>query len=181
MNQAPSAGTDPEDPGRQVPQPDRPRRFVADSRLLTFTLAAAVFGLDQITKTIVDAVLPIDGAHVGPIFHFDRIRNPGINFGLFRDFPIVILIATAVLGVAFVVLVLMRPPSRWWTVLGFGLLIGGGFGNVYDRLSTGAVFDFLNIKPFVGYLNLADLAIGAGIILLLLEAFLPRRRRRAPG
>ncbi len=180
MNEVPSAGTDPEDPGRRVPDPDRPRRFVADSRLWTFALAAAIFGLDQITKTIVDAVLPIDGAQVGPIFHFDRIHNSGINFGLFRDFPVVILIATTVVGVAFVVYVLVRPPSRWWTVIGFGLLIGGGFGNVYDRLRIGAVFDFLNITPFVGYLNLADLAIGAGIILLVIEAFLPGRRR-TPG
>ncbi len=181
MNGVPSPGTDPEGPSRPVPDPVRPRRFVADGRLWTFTLAAAIFGLDQITKTVVNATLPDDGAHVGPVFHLDRIRNPGINLGLFRDYPVVILITTTAVVVAFIVLVLLRPPRRWWTVIGFGLLIGGGLGNVYDRLRIGAVFDFLNITPFVGYLNLADLAIGAGIILLLIEAFLPRRQWRTPG
>ena len=43
-----------------------------------------------------------------------------------------------------------------------------------DRFRLGAVFDYLNITPFVGYLNLADLAIGAGVILLLLDAMIRR-------
>ena len=85
-----------------------------------------------------------------------------------------VLALTLIIGVSFAAYVVARPPQRWTTVGGFALLLGGGFGNVADRFRLGAVFDFLNITPFVGYLNLADLAIGAGVILLLLDAMIRR-------
>ncbi len=146
-------------------------------RLLTFGLGAVVAALDQIVKAVVDSVLPPWGATVGPLFDFQRVYNPGVNFGLLSEFPQVVIVATLVIGVGFAAYVLTRPPQRWATIGGFALLLGGGFGNLIDRFRLGAVFDYLNITPFVGYLNLADLAIGAGVILLLLDAML----RREPG
>ncbi len=146
-------------------------------RVLTFGLAGLVAALDQGVKAVVDNVLPPWGATVGPLFDFQRVYNPGVNFGLLSDFPQAVIVATLVIGVGFAAYVLRRPPQRWATIGGFALLLGGGFGNLIDRLRLGAVFDYLNITPFVGYLNLADLAIGAGVILLLLDAML----RREPG
>ncbi|MYD93366.1 MAG: signal peptidase II [Chloroflexi bacterium] len=146
-------------------------------RALTFGLAGLVAALDQVVKVIVDNVLPPWGATVGPLFDFQRVYNPGVNFGLLSEFPQVVIVATLVIGVGFAGYALSRPPQRWATIGGFALLLGGGFGNLIDRFRLGAVFDYLNITPFVGYLNLADLAIGAGVILLLLDAML----RREPG
>ena len=143
-------------------------------RLLTFGLGAVVAALDQVVKAIVDDVLPAWGATVGPLFDFQRVYNPGVNFGLLSEFPQAVIAATLVIGVGFAGYVLIRPPERWTTIGGFALLLGGGFGNLIDRFRLGAVFDYLNITPFVGYLNLADLAIGAGVILLLLDAMLRR-------
>ena len=143
-------------------------------RALTFGLAAVVAALDQVVKAVVDSVLPPWGTTVGPLFDFQRVYNPGVNFGLLSDFPQVVMVATLVIGVGFAAYVLRRPPQRWMTIGGFALLLGGGFGNLIDRFRLGAVFDYLNITPFVGYLNLADLAIGAGVILLLLDAMIRR-------
>ena len=165
----------------ETPAPVPPARSdglsLALRRLLTFGLAALVAALDQVVKAVVDNVLPPWGATVGPLFDFQRVYNPGVNFGLLSDFPQVVIVATLVIGVGFAAYVLARPPQRWATIGGFALLLGGGFGNLIDRFRLGAVFDYLNITPFVGYLNLADLAIGAGVILLLLDAML----RREPG
>ena len=143
-------------------------------RLVTFGLGGVVAMLDQLVKVIVDRVLPPWGATVGPLFDFQRVYNPGVNFGLLSEYPQVVMVATLVIGVSFAGYAVMRPPQRWTTIGGFALLLGGGFGNVVDRFRLGAVFDYLNITPFVGYLNLADLAIGAGVILLLLDAMLRR-------
>ncbi|MCY3896471.1 MAG: signal peptidase II [Chloroflexi bacterium] len=145
-------------------------------RAVTFGLAAVVAALDQAVKLLVDSVLPPWGATVGPLFDFQRVYNPGVNFGLLSDFPQAVIAATMIIGIGFAGYALMRPPERWTTIGGFALLLGGGFGNLIDRFRLGAVFDYLNITPFVGYLNLADLAIGAGVILLLLDAM---RRREA--
>jgi len=139
---------------------------------MTFLLAFTVTILDQAIKLLVDQSLPPNGLSLAPFFDFQRVYNPGVNFGLLADRPTVVLAVTLAIGIGCVGYVLLQPPSRWWTVSGFSLLIGGGFGNLVDRLRTGAVFDYLNITPFVGYLNLADLAIGCGVLLLVLEALL---------
>ena len=157
-----------------IPAPPSEGQSPAVRRVLTFGLAGLVATLDQVVKLVVDNVLPPWGATVEPLFDFQRVYNPGVNFGLFSDYPQVVVVATLVIGVGFAAYVLRRPPQRWATIGGFALLLGGGFGNLVDRFRLGAVFDYLNITPFVGYLNLADLAIGAGVILLLLDAMFRR-------
>ena len=169
--------TDITEPRAVESRPGHPAASRPYGRLWTFALTAAVMGLDQVLKVIIGNLLTPDGAEVGPLFHFQPVHNPGINFGLFADHPTIILIGTLVVGVGFVAYVLWRPPWNWWSVAGFSLMLGGGFSNVLDRLRLGAVFDYLNITPFVGYLNLADLAIGAGIIVLMAEALFVRGRQ----
>ena len=164
------------DPDTPPPSPTPPTNGMPPyiRRLLTFGLGAVVAALDQVVKAVVDSVLSPWGATVGPLFDFQRVYNPGVNFGLLSDYPQLVIVATLVIGVGFAAYVLRRPPQHWATIGGFALLLGGGFGNLIDRFRLGAVFDYLNITPFVGYLNLADLAIGAGVILLLLDAMLRR-------
>ena len=143
-------------------------------RVTTFLLAFTVTLLDQAIKILINQSLPPNGLSLAPFFDFQRVYNPGVNFGLLADHPAIVMGITLAIGIGCVGYVLLQPPARWWTVSGFSLLLGGGFGNLTDRLRTGAVFDYLNITPFVGYLNLADLAIGCGVLLLVLEALLPR-------
>ena len=139
-------------------------------RLATFSLAIAVLALDQFLKEVIRRTLPAGGASVSPLFDFQRVRNAGVNFGLLSDYPQLVLVLTGTIGLVLLGYMIARPPRHWWTVTGFALLLGGGFSNVVDRIRLGWVFDYLNIYPFVGYLNLADLAIGAGVIVLVLEA-----------
>ena len=150
------------------PTKTRPRRTI------TFLFAFIVVILDQAIKLVIDRLLPPTGLSLDPFFDFQRVHNPGVNLGLLADHPGVVMGITLTIGLACVGYVLLQPPARWWTVSGFSLLLGGGFGNLVDRLREGAVFDYLNITPFVGYLNLADLAIGSGVLLLLLEAVMRR-------
>ena len=143
-------------------------------RVTTFLLAFTVTLLDQAIKILVNQLLPPKGLSLAPFFDFQRVYNPGVNFGFLADRPAIVMGITLAIGIGCVGYVLLQPPTGWWTVSGFSLLLGGGFGNLADRLRIGAVFDYLNITPFVGYLNLADLAIGCGVLLLVLEALLPR-------
>ncbi len=70
-----------------------------------------------------------------------------------------------------------RAPNRL-TTLAVGLVIGGALGNAADRLTRGAVADFfylhttLPVGPLANYVfNVADVAITAGVALLLYESF----------
>ena len=59
---------------------------------------------------------------------------------------------------------------RFLTVLGLSLFCGGSLSNLFDRMAFGGVVDFINfalvgLRPYI--FNLADVAIGAGIITVI--------------
>lgn len=60
----------------------------------------------------------------------------------------------------------------WWLLLGLGAILGGGLGNLIDRLRLGHVVDFLSVHYRDWYwpaFNLADSAITLGVVLMLLD------------
>lgn len=144
--------------------------------LRTLAVALVVFGLDRLTKILVVEQLDLRNQGYIPVFEpylaFTMAWNEGVNFGLF-DFGQAgrwVLVGLA-LGISGALLVWVRRTRRWSQALGAGLLIGGAIGNVYDRLTYGAVADFLNMSccgvrnPFA--FNVADAAIFLGAVLLI--------------
>ena len=115
--------------------------------------------------------------------------NTGISYGLFRDQGTVgqwILLIVKVVAVALLWAWLARAPSRL-SAIALGLIIGGAVGNAIDRLTFGAVADFVLLHfstatwHFEWYVfNLADVAIVAGVIGLLWDALIPRSAAKAP-
>jgi signal peptidase II len=62
-------------------------------------------------------------------------------------------------------------------VLGMSFVIGGGLGNLYDRLLYGSVTDFLHIDVYAfktGIFNLADVSIMAGMIMIVINLYFKR-------
>jgi len=62
-------------------------------------------------------------------------------------------------------------------VLGMSFVIGGGLGNLYDRLLYGSVTDFLHIDFYIfktGIFNLADVSIMAGMIMIVINLYFKR-------
>ena len=101
---------------------------------------------------------------LAPFLDLVMAWNPGISYSLLR--------ADTDLG-RYGLLALWRAPDRL-TTLALGLIIGGALGNAYDRFAYGAVADFFHfhIGSFSWYVfNLADVAIVAGVGLLLYESF----------
>jgi signal peptidase II len=145
---------------------------------LALILSLAVFALDRWTKFLVETRLSFwDTRHVIPGF-FDIVRsqNPGVAFGLFAQssfrFRTAILIGFSVIAIAILALLLTRI-RRWDrpTGLGVALVFGGALGNVYDRVHSGMVTDFLDfyLGTYHWYtFNIADTAIctGAGLLIL---------------
>ena len=139
---------------------------------MLFTIAAIVVVIDQFTKFLAVSLLedqppvPVIGSLAGFTFY----RNPGAALGLGSNvtwiFPII------AIGVFIAILVISRKlGSRAWAI-GLGLLLGGLFGNLIDRLFRepaflhGAVVDFIDLSLFI--CNVADIAISAAAVTLVI-------------
>ncbi len=159
---------------------------MADRRLIAYGSAAAVFALDRITKYLVETRMGMeDTIKVIPGF-FDIVRsqNRGVAFGIFNDsafqWRTALLIAASLIAVVVVSWILRKPESldrrAFW---GLALVLGGAAGNVYDRVVSGQVTDFLLL--YAGdfqwpAFNVADSAIVVGSALLLLDLVKPKRQ-----
>jgi signal peptidase II len=138
--------------------------------------AAAVFGLDHLTKWLVVRGIPL-GEEVpasGPIT-LHHIENKGAAFGLFPGFQAVFL-AVAVVVSIYILVVGHRTGTRPITQVSFGAVLGGAAANAFDRIRQGYVVDFVDLHRWPIF-NVADAAIVLGIIVTALTL----GSRAAPG
>ena len=95
--------------------------------------------------------------------------NSGISFSLNQSDPLVTTIGTLVVTIVVVLVGLNARPGV--SAVGFGLMIGGGVANAIDRLAGNPhrVTDFVALGSFPVF-NLADVAISAGFLILVVAA-----------
>jgi len=154
-----------------------------------YALALVVIVLDQWIKSwILADLLHAPGLSLpvwGPL-RFTLVANNGVSFGFFQSqaswtrwalagFSLVVTAALAVWA---------ARADKAFTALTLGLIMGGAVGNLIDRITHGAVVDFVDVRAlhFPWIFNLADSAISVGVALLLVESlFTPgvAERRKA--
>ena len=149
------------------------------ARATHFVLALFIVLLDRWTKRLVAARIAMY-THIQVIPGFFRIthtENTGAAFSLFADSPshwkTVMLISFSLIAMI-VVSILLWNQSRPFTMTGIALslILGGAFGNLWDRVAAGRVVDFLDVYYRTYHwpvFNLADSAIVVGASLLVLE------------
>lgn len=145
--------------------------------VLLAAVAAVALGLDLVTKVI--AVTELEGRQsirlLGGLLTLTVIRNPGAAFGIAGGLTIVLTLIMLAVIVA-IIRTARRLRSRGWAVA-LGLILGGAFGNLVDRLArapgplTGHVVDWIQL-PYWPVFNLADSAIVCGGVLAVILAFL---------
>lgn len=146
-------------------------------------ISLGVLVLDQWTKWLVELHLPHHAAHpvIPGFFNLTHVRNTGVAFGLFASdhgstsLLLVLLGLGALTAVGFY---FWFTPSKDRILLtALALVVGGAVGNLIDRITSGAVTDFIDI--YVGNhhwpsFNVADSAISVGIVLMAIDSFRPR-------
>jgi signal peptidase II len=140
-------------------------------------IAMAVALIDQISK---GALLKLMATSTGRIevtsfFNLVMVWNKGVSFGMLQqaDARHALMVFTGCVMAALLVW-LSRATSKW-QVIALGLVLGGAFGNLLDRVIYGAVADFFDIHFFAYHwpaFNIADAAICIGVALLLWESWI---------
>jgi signal peptidase II len=136
--------------------------------------AAVVLTLDQITKAWVVATLgPETMSRFIPIAG-DTVRiayshNTGVAFSMFQGHPELLTVAAVlIIAGAIYFYATQLPNHRTPIQLIMGLIMGGAFGNLVDRIRLGYVVDFIQVGWFPIF-NIADSAISVGAGLLMLQ------------
>jgi signal peptidase II len=156
------------------------------ARVLFLVLILFNIGCDQVTKQIVrdrvdyHANIKILTDHIT----LTKVENSGAFLsagdtlsGSFK-FVLLILLPMATLLFGFY-LVMRRRNMPLLLVLGICFVVGGGAGNLYDRVIYGSVTDFLHIDLVIfqtGVFNVADMSIMLGMFLIVLNSFGGRAR-----
>jgi len=138
---------------------------------LVAAVAAAVLALDALTKQWAVTALADEPIHLfGPV-RLALVHNKAGAFGL--GGAVVPFLALAALVLVLVMVTVGSATAKAPTAVALGLVLGGAFGNVADRifrapgLLRGAVVDFVDVG-FWPVFNLADSAITCGCVILLL-------------
>ena len=157
--------------------------------LLILLIVLVNVAVDQVSKAMVrERVAPNETIElIGQNLILTNAENSGAFLSLGSNWPepvrklvLLIIPCIALLG-AFVMLVMQDDLSRGMLV-GLSFAVGGGIGNIFDRIRFGSVTDFLHIDlefARTGIFNVADMSIMFGLILTLFLYFRQSRKEKA--
>lgn len=152
--------------------------------VIILAVVALNVGCDQLSKRIVrqnidsyesisiikDHVTLTNVENTGAFLSIGNNLPEPVRLALLAFFPII------VLGISFYFLITQKDLPK---LMQFGIccLIGGGIGNVYDRIVYGSVTDFMHIDFVLfktGIFNIADISIMTGISIMFVHTFIKK-------
>ena len=149
--------------------------------LVILAVLSSNIGCDQISKNIVRQKIAYNEqvSLVNDYLTLTKVENEGafLSVGHSLPQPLKILLLTilplVILGLALIYLLMKKSLSNL-TSFGICFVVGGGLGNIYDRLIYGSVTDFLHINFVIfqtGIFNMADVSIIAGTFAIVCDTY----------
>jgi len=151
------------------------RNFIPDYNFL-FSIAGLIILIDQITKWIVRENIPFGQSWMplewlAPYARIVNWYNTGAAFGLFQGGGGIFAVLAVMVSTAILIYYPLIPRSDKFLRLALAMQMAGALGNLIDRLTVGAVTDFVSVWTFPVF-NVADASISVGVVILLLP-YLP--------
>lgn len=137
-----------------------------------FKIAIVIFILDQLIKIIIKNNMNIhDQITIIPnFFSLYYVKNTGAAFSILQNNTTLLIIISVVFICLLNYFIKQEKEISKLTSLSYGIILGGIYGNLIDRIISHAVTDYLSFEFFSYYFpifNLADMAIVIGMMLLL--------------
>ncbi len=157
------------------------------TRWYYFLIIAGTIGLDQLTKVIAKGTMEEGDIRVliPNFFQFHMIFNDGAAYGMLDDKRWLFMLVST-LGITAFLLYLFAKRERTWILdIGVSFVIGGGIGNMIDRIFMGEVPDFFEMPPIAlfGIFNVADTFVCVGgamiVVALVIQIIQEERKKKA--
>tara|TARA_Y100000996_G_scaffold160801_1_gene124436 strand:+ start:159 stop:647 length:489 start_codon:yes stop_codon:yes gene_type:complete len=150
--------------------------------LLITTIVFLSIALDQISKIWVRNNFEsyIENSIIGNIFTLIKVENTGAFLGMGSELSetlriLLLIVLPIIVLISITIYTYIDKTLDKISIIGFSLIIGGGIGNIFDRIVYGSVTDFLYLDFGgifkTGIFNIADLSVTTGMILILISSF----------
>lgn len=136
-------------------------------------LSAVLVGVDQLLKWLVTlSMQPFESNVLLPgILRITYVQNTGAAFSLLEGSTVLLAVLTGIALIVAIFLMLSGRIEKTSYLIPVSMLIGGGIGNLLDRIVRGYVIDYIDVSfwPFDSFaiFNFADCLVVIGTILLL--------------
>ncbi|MCI8461004.1 MAG: signal peptidase II [Bacilli bacterium] len=139
-----------------------------------YKITCIVLMLDQIMKIIVNHTMKLhqEIKIIPNFFSLYHVRNTGAAFSILENNTTFLIILTVILIIVIDRLIRKENNFSKLSILSLGLVLGGMFGNLIDRIIHKGVIDYLSFTIFkydFPVFNLADIGITVGVFLLLIS------------
>ena len=144
--------------------------------VVVFAVIIGSIAIDQIIKYVVVNTLAIGQSIplIDGVFHFTYVQNFGAAFSILQHRQLFLILLTGIVMIG-ILIVLFRNMKKFdvLTCVSLSLIVGGGVGNIIDRVRLGYVVDFFDFR-LIGFpvFNFADCCIVIGAFLLLMSVLL---------
>lgn len=152
-----------------------------NEKKLMYSTATIIFLIDQIIKVVLTKIIRLKGriTILPKIFSLYYIKNTGAAFSIFQNQQL-FLIIISVLILLLIHHLLKKEVLTRQTSIYYGMLIGGIYGNLLDRIIRKGVIDYLSFSIFqydFPVFNFADSMIVIGIILIGINELYKKEER----
>ena len=150
--------------------------------LLITTIVFLSIALDQISKIWVRNNFEsyVENSIIDDVFILIKVENTGAFLGMGSELPeklrvLLLIVLPIIVLIGITAYTYIDKALDKISIIGFSLIIGGGIGNIFDRIVYGSVTDFFYLDFWgifqTGIFNIADLSVTTGMILILISSF----------
>ncbi len=148
------------------------------------SLALLAVVLDQVTKILaVKYLMPVDTVPIiKSVLHLTYLENTGAAFGSLKNSRWVFLAVSTFAIIALVFYMFRFKPKNRVLSAGLAFIIGGGIGNMIDRIAKGYVVDFVDFRLInFAVFNVADsfVCVGAALVIIYIFFFAEKEDKNA--
>ena len=151
------------------------------SREDIYKITSIVLLLDQFIKLLINNLMKL-GQEIEVIPNFFSllyVKNTGAAFSILRDSTLLLIIISVLIIIILDKEIKKQKSFTKLNTLALGMIMGGIFGNLIDRILHHGVIDYLSFRLFnhsFPIFNLADIGITVGVALFIINMFIEKKR-----
>ena len=139
--------------------------------LIEIAVIGVILLVDLLTKAHIEKTMALGESHplIKGLIDITFTTNTGAGFGMFSGNTTALTVVTAIVIVAISIYLIFAQKETEWLRISLLFIVGGGLGNLIDRINPGYVRDFIQFAFWESFaiFNVADMFVTVGTFMLI--------------